>query len=46
VVEVQKGLDDGSAVFNPGAEAVAPGTATVTLVNPTGETLEFSITVE
>jgi hypothetical protein len=40
------GRDDGSAVFNPGAEALAPGTATVTLTNmDTGATEVVSITV-
>jgi hypothetical protein len=46
VVKVQKGYDDGSAVFNPGAEALKPGVATVTLTNPAGDTLVFTITVE
>jgi hypothetical protein len=46
VVKVQEGYDDGSATFNPGAEALAPGIATVTLTNPAGDRLEFTITVE
>jgi hypothetical protein len=46
VVKVQAGYNDGSATFNPGAEALAPGVATVTLVNPAGEKLEYTITVE
>lgn len=46
VVKVQKGYDDGSAVFNPGAEALEAGVATVTLTNPAGEELVFTITVE
>ena len=46
VVKVQKGYNDGSATFNPGAEALKPGTATVTLTNSAGEKLVFTITVE
>jgi len=46
VVKVQKGYDDGSAIFNPGAEALKPGKATVTLTNPAGDTLVFTITVQ
>ena len=46
VVKVQKGYTDGSATFNPGAEALKPGKATVTLANPAGEKLVFTITVE
>ena len=46
VVSVQKGYDDGSAVFNPGAQALKPGVATVTLTNPAADKLVFTITVE
>ena len=46
VVKVQKGYNDGSAIFNPGAEALMPGKATVTLANPAGDELVFTITVE
>jgi len=45
VVKVQKGYTDGSATFNPGAEALKPGRATVTLMNPAGDKLVFTITV-
>ncbi len=46
VLNVTPGRDDGSAVFNPGAEALAPGTATVTLTNmDTGATQVVSVTV-
>ncbi len=46
VVKVQKGYVDGSASFNPGAEAIASGTATVTLTSPAADALVFTITVE
>ena len=46
VVKVQKGYNDGSATFNPGAEALKPGKATVTLTNPASDKLVFTITVE
>ena len=46
VVSVQKGYSDGSATFNPGAEAVAAGTATVTLTSAAGDKLVFTITVQ
>ena len=46
VVKVQKGYNDGSATFNPGAEALKPGKATVTLTNPAGDKLVYTITVE
>ena len=46
VVSVIPGRDDGSAVFNPGAEALAPGTAQVTLTNmDTDATQVVSVTV-
>lgn len=46
ILSVIPGRDDGSAVFNPGAEALAPGTATVTLTNmDTGATQVVSVTV-
>jgi hypothetical protein len=46
VVKVQKGANDGSATFNPGAEALTPGEATVTLTDSAGDTLVFTVTVE
>ncbi len=41
------GKDDGSATFNPGVEALAEGTADVTMVNDQGgiQPLEFTVTV-
>jgi hypothetical protein len=46
IVMVQKGANDGSATFNPGAEALKPGEATITLINPAGDKLVFTVTVE
>jgi hypothetical protein len=46
IVSVQEGANDGSATFNPGAEALEAGKATVTLTNPAGDKLVFTITVE
>jgi len=46
LVRVQKGSDDGSATFNPGAEALKPGKATITLTNPDGDKLVFTVTIE
>ncbi|MCX6502312.1 MAG: hypothetical protein NT132_07915 [Microbacterium sp.] len=42
-----EGHDDGSAQFNPGVEALAPGTTTVTMTNTDGgiEPLEFTVVV-
>lgn len=31
ILEITQGSDDGMALFNPGAKAIAPGTATVTI---------------
>lgn len=46
VLSVTPGRDDGSAVFNPGAQALSVGTATVTLTNmDTGVTQVVSVTV-
>ena len=41
------GHDDGSATFNPGVEAVAPGTTKVTMTNSDGgiQPLEFTVVV-
>lgn len=46
ILNVIPGRDDGSAVFNPGAETLTTGTATVTLTNmDTGATQVVSVTV-
>lgn len=40
------GSDDGSATFNPGVEAVGPGTTTVTIVGPDEHEITFTVVVE
>jgi len=45
VLEVSPGKDDGSAVFNPGAKALSPGTAVVTIVAADGSTSTVTVTV-
>jgi PBP1b-binding outer membrane lipoprotein LpoB len=45
VLEITQGKDDGSALFNPGAKALAVGTATVTVTNPDGTTRDIMVTI-
>lgn len=45
IVEISQGYDDGSAVFNPGARAVAAGTATITITLPDGSSYDLVVTV-
>lgn len=47
VLRVQRGGKDGEAIFNPGAEALAAGTATVTLTDTKSklDALEYTVTV-
>lgn len=46
VVEFTPGRDDGSAQFNPGLTALAPGTTEVTLDNAdSGDTVTFTVEV-
>jgi hypothetical protein len=45
VLEITQGYDDGSAIFNPGAKALASGTATVTVTNPDGSTRDIVVVV-
>ena len=45
VLEVTQGYDDGSAIFNPGAKALAAGTATITVTNPDGSTRDIVVVV-
>jgi hypothetical protein len=45
VLEITQGSDDGSAIFNPGAKALAAGTAVVTVTNPDGSTRNIVVVV-
>lgn len=45
VLKLFQGRDDGSALFNPGAEALAPGVAVVTIRAADGSTSEVTVTV-
>ena len=45
VLEITQGSDDGSAIFNPGAKALAAGTATITVTNPDGSTRNIVVVV-
>lgn len=46
ILELTQGYSDGSAVFNPGAKALAAGNAIVTVAEPDETTYEVSITIE
>ena len=45
VVTVTQAKQEGDALFNPGGECVAAGSATVTVTNPDGSTRDIAITV-
>ena len=45
VLEVIQGKDDGSATFNPGARALSPGKATITVTSPDGSIRDIVVTV-
>lgn len=45
VLEITQGYDDGSAIFNPGAKAIAAGTAVITVTNPDGSTRDIVVVV-
>lgn len=45
VLEVQQGYNDGSANFNPGGKALAPGQADITLVYPDGTSRVVAVTI-
>ncbi|MGB8021115.1 MAG: hypothetical protein WCF04_07810 [Candidatus Nanopelagicales bacterium] len=45
VLELFQGRDDGSALFNPGATALAPGVAVVTIEAADGSTERVTVTV-
>jgi len=45
VVTVTQAKQEGDALFNPGGECIAAGSATVTVTNPDGSTRDIAITV-
>lgn len=45
ILKVSQAYDDGSALFNPGAEALAPGTAIITVTTPDNESYDITVTV-
>lgn len=45
ILEITQGYDDGSAIFNPGAKAIAAGTAVITVTNPDGSTRDIVVVV-
>ena len=45
ILEVSQAHQDGTAVFNPGAKALAPGDAVITVTNPDGSTWGINVTV-
>jgi hypothetical protein len=45
LLEVTQAYDDGSAIFNPGAKALAPGTAIITVTNPDSTTRDITVTI-
>ena len=45
IVTVTQAKQEGDALFNPGGECIAAGSATVTVTNPDGSTRDIAITV-
>ena len=45
VLEITQGKDDGSALFNPGAKALSPGTATIMVTSADGSIRDIVVTV-
>lgn len=45
ILEVSQAKQEGDALFNPGAKALAPGTAVVTITNPDMSTSDVTVTV-
>ena len=45
LLEISQAHNDGSAEFNPGAKALAPGTAIITVTNPDSSTRDITITI-
>lgn len=45
LVEITQGYDDGSATFNPGAKALAAGTAVITVTPAVGASYDLTISI-
>jgi len=45
VLEVSQARQDGDAIFNPGAKALAAGSATITVTGPDNTTYDIAVTV-
>lgn len=45
ILEVSQAKQDGDAILNPGAKALAPGTAVVTITAPNSSTSTVTVTV-
>lgn len=45
VLEISQARQDGDAIFNPGAQALAPGSATITVTNPDNDSYDIAVTV-
>jgi len=45
ILEISQARQDGDALFNPGAQALAPGTATITVTGPDSESYDINVTV-
>ena len=45
LVELTQGYSDGSATFNPGATALAPGDAVITITPADGASYELKVTI-
>jgi hypothetical protein len=45
LLEISQAREEGGAVFNPGAKALAPGTAIITVTNPDNSTRDITVTI-
>jgi hypothetical protein len=45
VLDISQARQDGDAIFNPGAQALTPGTATITVTGPENESYDIAVTV-
>lgn len=45
ILEISQAKQEGDALFNPGAKALAPGDATITVTLPDGTSYDIAVTV-